>query len=154
MIDREIAVLIGLQASGKSTFYQRCLATTHTHVSKDHFPNARRRQRRQLHLIREALEEDRNVAIDNTNPSPEEWQPLILTAREHGARVVAYWFPPNLTRSLQRNAERPGTARIPEAGLFATLRRMRRPRTAHGFDEVSTVEFDGRGGFLVHKEHR
>ncbi|MEV4368202.1 AAA family ATPase [Nonomuraea sp. NPDC049637] len=152
MIDREVAILIGLQASGKSTFYRRCLATTHAHVSKDDFPNARRRQHRQLRLIREALEEDRNVAVDNTNASPEEWQPLIVAGREHGARVAAYWFPPNVKASLQRNAERTGRARVPEVGVFATLRRLRRPRAADGFDAVYAVEFDGRGGFLVRRQ--
>ncbi|WP_327580759.1 ATP-binding protein [Nonomuraea sp. NBC_00507] len=152
MTDREVAVLIGLQASGKSAFYRRCLASTHAHVTKDDFPNARHRQRRQLRLIREALEEDRKVAVDNTNPSPEEWRPLIVAGREHGARVVAYWFPPNLKGSLQRNAERLGRARVPEVGVFSTFRRLRRPRVADGFDEVSVVEFDGRGGFLVRRE--
>jgi predicted kinase len=154
MIDREVAVLVGLQASGKSTFYRRCLASTHAHVSKDDFPNARRRQHRQLRLIREALEEDKNVAVDNTNPSPEEWLPLIVAGREHGARVVAYWFPPDVTGALERNAQRLGRARVPEVGLFSTLRRLRRPRVADGFDEVYGVRFDGRGGFLVGKEDR
>ncbi|WP_344859483.1 ATP-binding protein [Planomonospora alba] len=146
---REVAILIGLQGSGKTSFYHRVLAATHAHVSKDHFPRARRRQERQLRLIRAALEEGRDVAVDNTNPSPQEWLPLIEVARGHGARVVGYWFPPDLAASLERNAARQGRARVPEVGLYATLKRLRRPRLADGFDELFTVGFDGRGGFTV-----
>jgi hypothetical protein len=65
------------------------------------------------------------------------------------ARVAAYWFPPDLAGSLQRNAARPDGARIPELGLQATLARLLRPRVRDGFDEVFAVEFDGSGGFIV-----
>lgn len=140
---------MGFQAAGKSTFYRRRLAATHVHVSKDAFPNARHRGRRQLRLIAEALEQGRDVAVDNTNPSPEEWGPLVVLAKEHGARVVAYWFPPDLPGSLARNLPRLGRARVPEVGVRATFRRLRRPRRSDGFDAVRTVTFDGRGGFAV-----
>ncbi|GIH80813.1 ATP-binding protein [Planobispora longispora] len=148
----EVAVLIGLQGSGKSTFYHRVLAATHVHVSKDDFPRARRRQERQLRLIHEALDEGLDVAVDNTNPSAEEWRPLIEAARGHGARVIAYWFPPDVPGSLERNAARQGRARVPEVGVFATLGRLCRPLLADGFDVLFSVGFDGRGGFAVRRE--
>lgn len=146
----EVAILIGLQASGKTSFYRVALAATHAHVSKDNFPNARRPQRRQLRLIDEALAEGRNVAVDNTNPSPEEWQPLIMAARQHGARIVGYWFPPDLPGSVERNGVREGRARVPEVGLYATVKRLRRPGRHDGFDELFAVNFDGDGGFDIH----
>ena len=145
----EVAVLVGLQASGKSTFYRQVLAATHVHVSKDDFPRARNRQRRQLRLVEEALLARRNVAVDNTNPSPEEWRPLVELARAHGARVVGYWFPPDVTGSLRRNAARSGRERVPEVGVYAVLGRLRRPHRADGFDELFSVHFDGYGGFEV-----
>lgn len=59
----ELAILIGLQASGKTTSYRRHLADTHVHVSKDLFGrSARRGQPRQLRLIAEALAAGRDVA--------------------------------------------------------------------------------------------
>jgi len=146
----ELAVLVGLQASGKSTFRARCLATTHVVVSKDLFPRAaRHKQRRQLRLVAEALERGRSVVVDNTNPSPPEWAPLIAAGRAHGARVVAYWFPPDVPNALARNAARRGGERVPEVGFFDTLRRLRRPRRSDGFDAVWEVRLDGRGGFDV-----
>ncbi|MGI5347713.1 AAA family ATPase [Streptomyces sp. CA-250714] len=143
----ELAVLVGLQAAGKSTFYRQHLAG-HTLVSKDRFPrSARRKQQRQLRLIDEALSAGQAVAVDNTNPSPREWTPLVLLGRSHGARVTAYWFPPDLAASLRRNAAREGRARVPDVGVHATHERLLRPTPADGFDTVVEVRFDGRGGF-------
>ncbi|MFI6300246.1 AAA family ATPase [Amycolatopsis thailandensis] len=147
----EVVILIGLQASGKTTFSRREFAGTHVHLSKDHFPNARRRQGRQLRMLAEALEDGRSVVVDNTNPSPEEWAPLIEVARRHGARVAGYWFPPDLEGSQERNARRNGKTRVPDVGLYATLKRLRRPTAEDGFDELYTVGFDGAGGFVVER---
>jgi predicted kinase len=146
---REVVVLVGLQASGKTTFYRQRFSGTHVHVSKDAFPGNRRPQRRQMVLIDEALAAGRDVVVDNTNPSPEDWAPIILAARSHGARVVAYWFPPDLGSSLARNAARDGRSRVPDVGLYATIKILREPSPADGFDEVHTVGFDGSGGFDV-----
>ncbi|MFD6948759.1 kinase [Nocardiopsis sp. TSRI0078] len=148
----EMALFVGLQASGKTTFYRARLAATHLHVSKDDFPNARRPQRRQMRMVHEALGAGLNVAVDNTNPSPEEWRPLIEAAREHGARVVGYWFPPDLPLTLERNAARRGRHRVPDVGVYATRKLLRRPSRADGFDEVHTVVSDGSGGFTTRQD--
>jgi predicted kinase len=145
----EVAILIGLQASGKTTFYRQRLADTHEHVSKDTFRNARRPQRRQLRLIDAALSAGRDVAVDNTNPAPDEWQPLIDAARAHDADVVGYWFPADLAGSMARNAARGPETRVPDVGLYATIKRLRQPRREDGFDRILVVRFDGRGGFDV-----
>ncbi len=145
----ELVVLVGLQASGKSTFCDLRLAASHTVVSKDAFGNARHRQRRQMHLVNEALSAGRSVVLDNTNPSPAEWQPLIDAGRAHGATVVGYWFPPDLEAAAARNAARDERSRVPDVGFYTTLGRLRQPSLADGFDGLFTVSFDGAGGFLV-----
>jgi predicted kinase len=145
----EVAILVGLQGSGKSTFFRDRLAGTHKHVSKDNFRNARRRQDRQMRMITEALESGENVAVDNTNPSPAEWRPIIGLARRHGARVIGYWFPPDVPGSLRRNAARESRDRVPDVGIFTTLRRLNRPGASDGFDDLRVVRFDGAGGFEI-----
>ncbi|WP_410604959.1 AAA family ATPase [Amycolatopsis sp. lyj-90] len=147
----EVVILIGLQASGKTTFFRREFADTHVHVSKDTFPNARRPQVRQLRMLTEALEDGRSVVVDNTNPSAEEWVPLIEVAKKYGAKVAGYWFPPDFVGSQERNARRQGKTRVPDVGLYATLKRLRRPGAEDGFDELYTVGFDGEGGFVVER---
>ncbi|MEU5079524.1 MULTISPECIES: ATP-binding protein [Streptomyces] len=146
----DLVVLVGLQASGKSTFYARCLSDRYELVGKDLFPRgARNKQARQMRLVTEHLAAGRPVAVDNTNPSPQEWAPLVAAARAHGATVTAYWFPPDVPGSLRRNAARESRGRVPDVGVLATLKRLRRPSVADGFDAVHEVRFDGRGGFDV-----
>ncbi|MFF3927937.1 AAA family ATPase [Streptomyces hirsutus] len=149
----DVAVFVGLQASGKSTFFDQRLSGRYTLVSKDLFPRgARNKQRRQMRLVDEHLAAGRPVAVDNTNPSPREWTPLVELAHAHGATATAYWFPPDVTGSLRRNAAREGRARVPDAGVLATLGQLRKPSTEAGFDAVREVRFDGRGGFEVRAE--
>ncbi|MER6026181.1 ATP-binding protein [Streptomyces sp. NPDC001851] len=146
----DVAVLVGLQASGKSTFYAQWLSDRYVLVSKDLFPRgARNKQLRQLRLLAEHLAAERAVAVDNTNPSPQEWAPLVEVAHTHGATVTAYWFPPDPAGSLRRNAGREGRERVPDVGVLATMKRLRKPSRADGFDQVWEVRFDGRGGFEV-----
>jgi predicted kinase len=135
-----LAILIGLQASGKTTFYRQQLAETHRHVSKDNFPRARNRQRRQLALIASALADGVDVAVDNTNPAPSDWAPIVGVGREHGAHIVGYWFPPDVEVSLRRNAARDSP--VPDVGVFATLGRLRKPRLTDGFDSLYEVRAD------------
>ncbi|MBT2489492.1 ATP-binding protein [Streptomyces sp. ISL-96] len=144
----DVAVLIGLQAAGKSTFYAQYLSGRYALVSKDLFPRAaRNKQQRQMRLMEESLAAGRPVALDNTNPSPQEWGPLVGLAHAHDATVTAYWFPPDVEGSLRRNAAREGRDRVPDVGIFATLKRLRKPALSDGFDTVTEVRFDGHGGF-------
>mgnify|MGYP002781287389 CR=1 FL=1 len=117
----ELAILVGLQASGKSTFYRRHLAGTHVLVSKDLLRNNRRPARRQAQLIAEALSAGRSVAVDNTSPTVELRKELIDLGRAHGATVTGYYFSAKLADCLARNAERTGKDRVPEVGIFATV---------------------------------
>ncbi|HEX7937487.1 MAG TPA: hypothetical protein VF483_00770 [Gemmatimonadaceae bacterium] len=50
----ELVIMMGLQASGKSTFSHTRFAGTHAHVSKDALRNNKRPGRRQAHLIVES----------------------------------------------------------------------------------------------------
>ena len=65
----ECVILVGLPASGKSTFFRERFAGTHDHVSKDLLRHNTRPERRQEQLIGESLASGRSVVIDNTNPS-------------------------------------------------------------------------------------
>ena len=64
----ECVILIGLPASGKSTFYRERFSSTHDVVSKDAMRHTRQPQRRQEELIDASLAAGRSVVVDNTNP--------------------------------------------------------------------------------------
>lgn len=126
--DPELVAMVGLQGSGKSTWVRENLAATHLVVSKDHWPNARRREERQRRLVDEALAEGCDVVVDNTNPAPEDRRVLIDIAHRHGARVRAVYLDVPLAVCLARNEARDGRTRVPLVGVLATRKRSCRRR--------------------------
>lgn len=145
----DLVLFIGLQGSGKSSFYRLRFAETHVHVSKDLWPHARRKDARQRRYISEALAAGRPVVVDNTHPSPEVRAPLIALGHEHGARVIGYYFESDLKHCLARNEKRVGRARVPEVALFATVKQLRRPSITEGFEALYHVKLAADGGFVV-----
>ena len=131
--------MVGLQACGKSTWVAQHLAGTHATVSKDHWPNARRKQARQQRVVAELLEAGRSVVVDNTNPSREERAALVALAREAGVPVRAVWLDVPFEACLQRNSARTGRARVPPVGLHATAARLSPPSVDEGFSSVEVV---------------
>lgn len=145
----DLAVLAGLQGSGKSTFYFARFADTHAHVSRDRFPNARDPRARQERLVSEAARAGRSVAVDDTNARREDRVRLVLLARSLGMRPVLYWFPPDVKASLARNAGRTGKARVPDVAIHATRRRLASPERSEGFTAAYEVSPTPEGGFTV-----
>lgn len=145
----ELVLFIGLQGSGKSSFYRERFADSHVLVSKDLWPHARRREARQRRLISEALASGRSVVVDNTNPTPELRAPLISLGKSHGARVIGYAFESRLEDCLSRNANREGRARVPEVALYATRKVLRWPSLTEGFDALYFVRFTPEATFEV-----
>lgn len=145
----ELVLFMGLQGSGKSSFYRERFTGTHVLVSKDLWPHARRRESRQRRLISESLAAGRSVVVDNTNPAIEGRAPLIALGKAHGARVVGYAFESRLEDCLARNAQREGRARVPEVALYATRKVLQWPSPAEGFDALYFVRFTPEGTFDV-----
>ncbi|HEX7192636.1 MAG TPA: ATP-binding protein [Thermoanaerobaculia bacterium] len=135
----ELIIFVGLQGSGKTTWYREHFGATHVHVSKDLMPNARNRDRRQQQQIEEALAGGRSVVVDNTNPSLESRAPLIALGHRHRARVIAIYFEAHVPTSLSRNRTREGKARVPEVAIFRTKKQLVPPSLEEGFDEVRII---------------
>jgi predicted kinase len=130
-----LVILIGLPASGKSTYFRQHFAATHVHVSKDVLP----RGARQETLIDAALKAGKSVVVDNTNPSPDARAPLIALGRRHGARIVGYFFEIDVKTALVRNRQREGKARVPDVALFVTRKKLLPPSYDEGFDEIHVI---------------
>jgi len=135
----ELVVLIGLQASGKSSFVRAHLAETHVHVSKDLYRSARRPAKRQAREIAAAFEAGRSVVVDNTNPSAAVRAELIKLGQVYGARIVGYYFQSVLEDCLVRNDARLGDARVPRVALLSTTKKLELPALSEGFDQLSYV---------------
>ncbi len=141
----QLVILIGLQATGKTTFYRQYFAGSHRHVSKDRLRNSRHRQARQLELIEQALKNGTSVVVDNTNPRIADRSPLIRLGKEFGAQVVGFLLESDLSECLRRNAGREGHARVPNVAIYSTARKLERPTAAEGFDALFRVSIGAEG---------
>jgi predicted kinase len=145
----ELIVFVGLQASGKSSFFRERFAGTYQLVSKDLFPHNRNKNRRQEQLLHAALSAGSSVVVDNTNPRPEDRRPLVRLGHEHGAKVLSCYFEASVRGCLRRNEMREGKARVPDVAIYATAKKLVAPSTEEGFDEFICVRLNG-SAFEVH----
>ena len=141
----EAVVFVGIQASGKTSFYRERFFDTHLRINLDMLKTRRREQI----FLRACIEAEQPFVVDNTNPSARERARYIEPAREVGFRVVGYYFSPHPKEALVRNARRTGKARIPEKGILGTYNRLRPPDFEEGFDVLYRVRIDEKGRFVV-----
>lgn len=138
-MSKTIAILIGLQGSGKSTFYKTYLADNFVRVNLD---TLKTRHQEKL-LIEECMLNKRNFAVDNTNPTRLDRERYIIPAKEAGYRVIGYFLESKIKDCIQRNALREGNARVPEKAIAATSNKLELPLYDEGFDELYFVKNDG-----------
>lgn len=140
----EAVIFVGVQGSGKSSFYRERFFDTHVRINLDML---RTRIREQL-LLAACLQAKQPFVIDNTNPLPEDRARYIVPARAAGFRIVAYYFETTLQDAIRRNNMRPGKQKIPIPAIAATLRKIQPPTLAEGFIAIHTVSL-ARAGFVV-----
>lgn len=145
----DVRIFIGLQGAGKSTFFQRYFASTHVYVSRDAFHNNRQPVQRQQQLIEEALQADRSVVVDNTNPTVASRTPIIQLAQVYHATVLGYYFESSVKECLERNKQREGKARVPPVAIYATAKKLVPPTFEEGFERIYTVSIEEDGTFMI-----
>ena len=141
----EAVLLIGIQASGKTTFCKQRFFASHVRISLDML---RTRNREQI-LLDACLRARQPFVIDNTNPTSAVRSKYIAAARDARYRVIAYHFITPLTECLRRNSLREGKERIPAVALHAAAKRLQPPDETEGFDEIYSVELTPENQFVV-----
>ena len=136
---KTVVILMGLQGSGKSTFYKLYLADDFVRVNLD---TLKTRHQEKL-LIEECLTLQKSFAVDNTNPTRLDRERYIIPAKNAGYRVVGYFMESKIKDCMQRNALREGVARVPEKAIAATSNKLEIPSYDEGFDELYFVKNDG-----------
>lgn len=141
----ELILFIGLQGSGKTTFYKQKFADTHLRLNLDML---RTRHREQI-LLKACLEAKQPVVIDNTNPTPEDRARYIIPAKAARFRVVGYYFQSAIDECKRRNAQRPERQIVPLPGLMSTYGKLVRPTLTEGFDQLRHVRITDTGQFVI-----
>ena len=141
----ELAVFIGIQATGKSAFYQQRFADTHIRLNLDMLKTRRREQI----LLKACLEAKQPFVVDNTNVTRESRAGYISQAKGSNFSVIGYYFKSALQSAIERNDRRAGKARVPLKGILATHRKLELPSYDEGFDRLFYVEIGDDGAFIV-----
>lgn len=135
-------IFTGLQASGKSTFYQRRFADTHVRINLDML----KRRWRETILLHACLGAKLPFVIDNTNMSIEERAKYIPLAHAHRFEVIGYYFTASLEECLSRNVER--TKPVPDVALNSFYQRLEVPSLSEGYDYLYSVH-SANGQFML-----
>ena len=134
----EMIIFIGIPASGKSTFYEKNFATTHTRISLDILKTRFRENK----MLLEAVDSGKSCVIDNTNVSVHERKKYIDIAKEHGYKIIGYYFRSAIDECRIRNAQRTGKKRVPEVALRSRAALLQQPSYAEGFNELFYVKIE------------
>ena len=141
----QAVIFIGIQAAGKSSFYQARFFTTHVRVSLDMLKT---RHRERL-LIQACLAMKQPYVVDNTNPTTAERRRYLDLARPARFAIHGYYFQASLRECLSRNERREESARVPAKGIVATYKKLQMPSFAEGFDRLFSVSLAAGGRFVV-----
>ena len=132
--NKQAIIFIGIQASGKTTFYNRLMSReSYTHISLDVLHT---RDKERLALM-DCLERGKSFVIDNTNPEMADRAPYIQKAKDYGYQVIGLFFQSIVKHCVNRNnARRCG---VPSDAIANTSNRLQIPSYLEGFDELYFV---------------
>ena len=138
-------LFIGIQATGKSTFYKQNFADTHVRINLDML----RTRPRETIILQACLDAKQSFVVDNTNPTSANRQKYILLAKPLGFTIIGYYFQSKVKEAIARNNLREGKACIPEKGILATRGRLEIPNYSEGFDQLYYVTLTENQSFTV-----
>jgi predicted kinase len=130
----EAIIFIGIQATGKSTFYRDRFGDTHLRINLD-MVKTRHRERQ---IFETCLAIGQPLVIDNTNPTIADRQRYLVPAIAAKFKVIGYYFESKIDDAIARNNQR--DRQVPERGIRGTHAKLELPDRAEGFDELYYVK--------------
>lgn len=139
----ELVLLIGIPATGKSTFARERLFATHVRLNRDMLKTAHRERV----LFDACLSTSTALVVDNTNVTRAERARFIDPARSAGFRVRGFFFESKVRDALTRNEARGRP--VPDVAVLGRSGELELPSFSEGFDELCFVRLSATGGFDV-----
>lgn len=137
-------IFIGIQATGKSTFYKTFFFNSHVRISLD-LLNTRNKENLFLDTC---LRSQSKFVVDNTNPTRNERRKYIELARTHNYEITGYYFSSSLEEAIMKNKTRKGKEKIPDIGIRNTYKKLEIPSYEEGFDQLYFVSI-GKNGYIT-----
>ena len=137
----EALIFMGIQASGKSSFYKERFADTHLRLNLDMLKTRHREQT----LLEAFLKAKQPFVVDNTNPERKQRAVYIQAAKAQGFRVIGYFFQSRIEDCKKRNAARATDEIVPLPGVLSTHAKLELPNLHEGFDQLYFVKINPSG---------
>ena len=131
----EAVIFMGLQGSGKTTYYQEHFSATHVHVSLD----VQRTAERQRAALQEAIAAGKSLVVDNTNATRAARAPFIAASKDAGYRVVGCFLDVPVRTAIGRNNHRKDKKAIPVPAILHSAKQLQPPEEEEGFDEIRVI---------------
>lgn len=142
-MQKKAILFVGIQASGKTTFYrERLKPLGYAHISMDQLHY----RKREPSLLDLSIASGVHIVIDNTNPTREDRLRYLPKLKAAGYEVLCYFFQSRVKDCIRRNEER-GT-KVPAHAIAATSNKLELPSRQEGFDNIFFVRI-GPDGFDV-----
>lgn len=141
----EAVIFIGIQATGKSTYFKYKFFKTHIRINLDML---RTRNREDIFLDA-CIKAKQPFVVDNTNPSVMNRKKYIDIAKSAKFKVIGYYFQSNMAEAVKKNERREGKEHIPLAGIKSTYAKLQLPSLDEGFDELYYVRINEENKFVV-----
>jgi predicted kinase len=132
----EAVILVGLQGSGKTTYFCKHFADTHAHISRD----VQKTAGQEAALMQACLCAGRCFALDNTNATKSVRARYIRQAKAAGFRVICYFFDTPVRTAIGRNNHRKDKKPIPVPAILRSAKFLEAPALEEGFDEIHVVK--------------
>lgn len=131
----EAIIFIGIQASGKSTYYKARFSDSHIRINLDML----RTRNRERIMLEACIAAKQPFVVDNTNATAETRERYIAAAHAGRFEIIAYYFETTSADAVARNRMREERWRVPERGIYGTSKQLEPPTFAEGFDRIFIV---------------
>lgn len=139
-MQKPIAIIfVGLQATGKSTYYWNNFKNSHLRISNDLLGTKNRENK----LLEFCAETQMPFVVDNTNLTKEKRHKYIEFCHNKNFKCICFYFKTELSRSLKWNKKRCGKDLVPDVAIFSSVKKLELPSFDEGFDELWYLDFDG-----------
>ena len=141
----EAVIFIGMQGSGKSTFFKERFCDSHIRINLDML----RTRHREKIIFEACLAAKQKFVVDNTNLTREERGRYIPRAKAFGFKITGYYFQTDVEKAIERNNRREGKAKIPEKAVRSAFKKLQIPSFDEGFDGLYCVRINEENLYVV-----
>lgn len=131
---KQAVILMGIHATGKSSFYIRNFFHSHVRISYDMLKD----DEKEAMFTFYCLEANQNFVIDNVNLTKETRSKYIGVAQDN-FEVVGYYFESKIKDAIRRNRKRSHREKVADECILRSYNELEIPSYNEGFDKLYYV---------------